>query len=84
MNKFFSYIAGLALIAAPLASLTATPAHAQVYTGRIVCQANSPSAVGWGVSVDGNTACNRALYECSLRTPAYQICTVTRWYWEVA
>lgn len=82
MKKFISRIVSLALIATPLAALTATPAQAQQRTGRIVCYAESASAYGYGVHFNGNIACDRALYECAIRTPQYQTCYVTRWYWE--
>ena len=82
MKKLISRIASIALIATPLAALTATPAQAQQRTGRIVCHAESASAYGYGVHINGNIACDLALYECAIRTPEYQTCYVIRRYWE--
>jgi hypothetical protein len=82
MRMFLSRLVSLALMITPIAAFTASPAQAQQRTGRVVCVAESPSAYGYGTNFNGTLACQRALVECSLRTPEYQTCYVTRWYWE--
>lgn len=42
------------------------------------CEAESYSASGWGSSSSRSTAVNRALHECSIRTPSNQVCYLTR------
>lgn len=72
----------LSLVAVSLATLTPTlsvPAVAQ--TSIAHCEAKSPSAIGWASAYAMADACDRALYECSIRTPYYQTCYVTRQWW---
>jgi hypothetical protein len=75
-------VAAISTVVMVSLSAVATPASAQVYSGRIVCEARSPSAVGYGVSSNRNVACHRALFECSIRTPVHQTCFVSRSFYE--
>lgn len=47
-----------------------------------VCVAKSPSAQGWATGYNMNETCQRALYECAIRTPPSQVCVVTNYWWE--
>jgi hypothetical protein len=81
-------ITGLSAAALALAGMTAVTlpeaAQAQVYTGRILCVAQSPYAYGYGSNVDGTLACQIALNQCSVRSPYGSVCYVTRTTYEVA
>jgi hypothetical protein len=83
ISRLIAAVAALATVIGISMAATATPVSAQTYTGRIVCEARSPSAFGYGVNHNGAAACQRALNECSVRTPSYQVCYVTRSYYEV-
>lgn len=45
-----------------------------------VCTAQSPSAVGQGISPFLNVAQERAMYECMIRTPGWQACYIVSCY----
>lgn len=79
MKKIFAIVAAIALAALPV---TIPSAVAQP-VGSVVCEARSASALGWGNAWTRRAACERALYECSLRTPANEVCVVTRWTYVV-
>lgn len=79
MNKISLFFAAVALALAPVSVPTAVAAP----SGSVVCEAQSPSAVGVGNAWTRATACNRALYECAIRTPANEVCGVTRWWFIV-
>ena len=82
MKKLIAGLASVALLAA--ASFTVpvftSPAKAQV-SGTYTCEAISPYATGYGISVSRNAACNRALAECAVRTPYGYYCNVNRWWY---
>ena len=82
-TRVVAALAAFALIALAALVVLPTPAHAQVFSGRVVCHAASAYAAGVGVSFNGQEACNIAQYQCALRTPSYGVCYVTRWYYEV-
>lgn len=75
MKYFLSVLAsiGIALIAVPTVSL-AQP------TRVFQCEARSQFAIGIGTASVKQVACNRALYECSIRTPVGYTCYVTRFW----
>ncbi len=79
MKKIIAMVAAAALgFAVTAGALIGTaPAQAQVYTGRVICQANSPVAWGQGVAYNTATACQIALNNCSVRTPYWMTCSVT-------
>lgn len=79
MKKIVSIAAALGLMS--LSLVAPTPAVAQYYTTSATCEAASPYASGFGVSYTPAAACQRALAECAVRTPAGFTCFVTRWYW---
>ena len=80
IKHLISAVAALGLTAGTFViPVAATPAMAQ--SGSISCEARSPYATGLGVSYDGNAACQRALYECSIRTPYGATCYITRWWY---
>lgn len=81
MNKIIAGIAAAALtITAGAAAILIPSAPAQAQTVVWTCTANSPSASGWGTGYSLDSACQTAMYQCSIRTPTYQTCYVTR-YW---
>lgn len=82
MKKFIATAASAALVIASSMALTASPAVAQQYTGRVVCVAESPSAYGYSTSVFKDEACRNALYQCAIRTPENEWCVITGWYRE--
>lgn len=47
----------------------------------VTCRAESPNAYGVWTHANGSYACKRALEECAARTPSYQTCYVTRWWY---
>lgn len=85
MKKIVSGLSAAALALAGMTAITVpTAAQAQVYTGRILCVAQSPYAYGYGAAYDAATACQAALQQCSIRTPYGSVCYVTRTSYEVA
>lgn len=73
-------ISAIALMASSL-SIPAFVSTAQAQSGTYTCVATSPYATGYGQSYNVGAACQRALYECSLRTPVGFNCYVTnRWF----
>ena len=46
-----------------------------------VARAESPSAWGVGYSMSLEQAKYTALTECAVRTPSYQACYITEYYW---
>lgn len=79
--KLVSLVASAALVMTTAMIGFEEPARAQVYPVSVSCEARSPSAVGWGTAPNGDYACRIALNECAVRTPPYQTCTVTRWWY---
>jgi predicted lipoprotein with Yx(FWY)xxD motif len=82
MNKIVAALAATALCVSMLA-LTALPASAQpVYSGRILCVAQSTTGYGYGSNMNRDVACQIALQQCAVRTPPGYHCYVTRVTWE--
>jgi len=79
-SKILAALAALLIAATGFFVLTA-PAKAQSAVSA-TCVAQSEYAIGQWVSYSSmDDACNNAMYQCRLRTPAYGTCyIVRRWF----
>jgi hypothetical protein len=78
-SKIVAAVAAATLTLAAVGITLVTPANAQI-SGTYTCEARSPSAIGQGINYTAESACARAVAECVARTPYYQSCYITR-YW---
>ena len=80
MKAFITTTVAAAFLGAmSLSGVVSAPAQAQA-TATCVAQSSS-GAWGQWTHYDPNYACQQALIQCAVRTPVWDRCYVTRWWW---